>query len=415
MLEAIEIHIVYAIAGLLLGLVIGSAFFFRRVMGLERKNAELSAQISSGQQALEQTTAALDARFKATAQEALQQSNQQFLQLAQEKLSAAHKDSAHDLEKRQKAIDELMKPVKENLQTMAATLEQVKGTDEALRNDLKSLSRETAKLVGALRDPAAQGRWGEYILEGLLEKSGLIKGVHYETQVSMNTEDGRQRPDAVIHLQDGFNIIIDAKAPINEFAQRLSEDLGEDDYRQLMEGLARQVKSHVQKLGQKNYWQNLDSPDFTVLFLPSEHLYSMALRADPSLVDTAAKNNIIIASPTLLMSLLRVVSMSWRQVELAKNAQDISALGSELYDRIATFAGHMDSVGKGLDRAMSGYNKAVSSLESRVLVSARKLKDLHAAPQGKEIEGPVQVDHAVKSLNAPETIAEDDLPEKKRA
>ena len=276
----------------------------------------------------------------------MQKSNEQFLQLAQEKLKAAQKDGAHDLEKRQATIAEMIKPVHKNLEDMSKALEQVKGTDKSLREEMQTLNRETARLVGALRDPAAQGRWGEYILEGLLDKSGLIKGVHYETQVSMETADGRQRPDAVINMQDGFKIIIDSKAPVNQFVDQLSEEMSEEEYNALMIGLSKQVKAHVQTLGKKGYWENVDSPDFTVLFLPSEHIYSLALRADPSLVEYAAGANIIIASPTLLMSLIRVVGVSWRQAELAKNAEEVSVLGKDLYNRFLKFSEHLEKVGK---------------------------------------------------------------------
>jgi len=393
-----SIELFYAGAGLAIGMLLAAAFFVARLMRMERRNGELTAQINAERQALETAATTMDLRFKATAQEALAQSGDQFLKLAQEKLKSAQADSAHDLEKRQNSINELVTPIKKQLEQLGGALEQVKGTDTALREDLKNLSRETSKLVGALRDPAAQGKWGEYILERLLENSGLIKGIHYETQVSMNTAEGRQRPDVVVKLQDGFNIIIDAKAPINEYASRLADDISEEEYKSLMNAMSKQVKSHVQDLSRKGYWENIDSPDFTVLFLPSEYIYSIALRADSGLVDYALANNIIIASPTLLMSLLRVVGLSWRQVELAKNAQDISALGKELYERITTFSGHMDTVGKNIGRAGEAYNKAVSSLESRVLVSARKFEDLHAAPQGKALPEMEPLDQSLKSL-----------------
>ena len=220
----------YGLLGAALG---GGATYFlqsKKVMALERANAELTAQVKAEKEALERAGSELDNRFKATAAQIMQQSNEQFLQLAQERLKGAQGDAAHDLDKRQKAIDEMVKPVQEHLKTMAAALEQVKGTDQSLTEQVKHLNRETARLVGALRDPSAQGVWGEFILEGVLENSGLIKGLHYHTQVSYETEGGRQRPDAVIKMQDGFNIIVDAKAPINEFAQRLSEDLSEQDY-----------------------------------------------------------------------------------------------------------------------------------------------------------------------------------------
>ena len=346
---------------------------------LEQENTELRVRLQAGEAALSQASEVLDARFKATAQDALTQTTEQFMQLAQEKLKNAQGHAAHDLDKRQRAIDEMVKPIKEQLAAMKGALDQVQGTDKSLREEMQVLNRETARLVGALRDPAAQGKWGEYILEGLLEKSGLMKGVHYETQVSMDTETGRQRPDAIIRMQDGFNIVVDAKAPLNEFSQRLGQDLSEDEYDTLTANLARQVREHVKELGKKGYWENIDSPDFTVMFMPSEHLYALALRADPALVDFAAEKNVIIASPTLLMSLIRVVGMSWRQVDLAQNAQEISERGYDLYKRLLTFTGHIEKVGRNIGTALRGYNDAIGSLERSVLPAARKFKDLQGS------------------------------------
>ena len=314
--------------------------------------------------------------FSLTAQEALEKNNEQFLQrfseLAQEKMVQAKNNSAHDLEKRQLAINELISPIKKQLEMMGSALEQVKGTDMALRDDLQRLGKETAKLVGALKDPAAQGRWGEFILD----KSGLMKGVHYETQVSIQSGDSRMRPDAVIHMHDGFHIVVDAKAPLNEFAEKMADNISAEELQALMQNLAKQVREHIKALGKKNYWETMESADFTVMFLPSEHLFSVALQADPDLVDFAAKNNIVIASPTLLLSLLRVVGLSWRQVELAKNAQEISVRGAELYKRLTAFGSHLEKVGKGINSAMTSYNQAIGSLDRMVMPAARKLSEL---------------------------------------
>ena len=401
-----------AIGGFVLGVVLVYIGHMKRIVILERENAEFKAQSEAHKEALDRAGEALDFRFKATAQEALQKSNEQFLQLAQERLKGAQADSAHDLDKRQRAIDEMVKPVKENLKALSSALEQVKGTDQALREDVQNLNRETSRLVGALRDPSAQGLWGEFILEGVLDKSGLLKGVHYETQVSFTTESGRQRPDAIIHMQDGLHIIIDAKAPLNEFVNHMSEDMTEDAHNVLMQNLATQVRSHVKKLGSKNYWENVESPDFTVLFLPSEHIYSVALRADPSLVEFAASQNIIIASPTLLMSLLRVVSVSWRQVELVDNAQQIAELGYDLYKRFLKFTDHFEKVGGHLQKAMQGYDAAVGSMERQVLPAARKFKDLQAAKAGiEEVPDLKTVESVPRNL----TLSLDDEQEKKRA
>lgn len=397
-LNDFQIEILIGVSSFCLGMLIMTVLYLINRTRLVTENVELKAQIREREIAFEQAQAALDSRFKATAAEALQQSNEQFLQLAQERLKAAQKDGAHDLEKRQNTIAEMIKPVHTNLENMAKALEQVKGTDTALREEMQTLNRETARLVGALRDPAAQGRWGEYILEGLLEKSGLIKGVHYDTQVSMQTAEGRQQPDAVINMQDGFKIIIDSKAPVNQFVDKLSEDTSEDDYNRLTQNLSKQVKDHVKKLGKKGYWENVESPDFTVLFLPSEHIYSLALRADPQLVEYAAAQNIIIASPTLLMSLLRVVGLSWRQVELAKNAQEISEQGVELYKRFLKFTDHLGKVGKGLQSAMNNYDSAVGSLQGSVLPAARKFRELQAGatlPEAAEMENIEQTPRAL--------------------
>ena len=376
------------------GIALTMLFAGWAIIRLERDRAALKARMDADQV----SRAELDGLFARTAQEALKNSNEQFLQLAQEKLRQAQNDSAHDLDKRHKAIEQMVKPVGDHLQQLNAAVEQLKGTDSAIREDLLSLHRETAKLSGALRSPTAQGKWGEYILERLLDNSGLMKGVHYETQVSMNAGESRMRPDVVIKLQDGFNIVVDAKAPVNQFADRLQEDMPEADYKKLLSDLATQVRAHVKALGSKNYWEQLESPDFVVLFLPSEHLFSAALRADPALVDYAAENRIIIASPTLMMALLRVVGLSWRQVELARNAQDISALGSDLYQRLSTFAGHLEKAGRGLGQALDGYNKAMGSLERMVLPVARKLKDKHVQTGGKTLEEPAYIESLPRAL-----------------
>jgi DNA recombination protein RmuC len=405
MIEAIEIQYIYAAAGCAVGLLLAIAFFLPGRLRLERQNAGLVADLRARDTAQGQ----MDTQFKLTAQEAVQNAHESFLKLAEARLKDAQKDGAHDLEKRQKAIDELVKPVHQNLEALGKALEQVKGTDTALRADLQNLSRETAKLVGAMRDPSAQGHWGEFILEGILEKSGLIRDIHYETQVSLN--DGRHRPDVVINMQDGFKIAVDAKAPINEFAARLGDTMSEEENSALMQSLARQVREHAKKLGAKNYWENLESVDFVVMFLPSEHIYSIALRADPQLVDIALQNGVIIASPTLLMSLLRVVSVSWRQVELAKNAQEISDRGLDLYNRLLVFTGHIEKIGKGLQSAMGGYDAAVGSLEKNVLPAAREFKDLQALSNVQDLPELATIEETPRALR----LTSADEQAKKRA
>lgn len=372
--------------------------------GLSRKKAVLEAQLDAER-------AALEGHFQGLAQAALKNNAENFLTLAQEKLKQAQAAGAHDLDKRSDAIASMVKPVEKYLEQLKGAVDQLHGTDKAIREDLKSLQGETAKLSGALRNPAAQGKWGEFVLERLLDKANMIKGVHYETQVVMEGADGsRQRPDVVIRMQDGFNVVIDAKAPITDFVNQVDEEMSESTRMEMARSLARAVRSHIKALGARGYWENLDSPDFVVLFLPSEHLFSTALMADPNLVDYAAENKVVVASPTLIMSLLRVVALSWRQAEMAKNAQEISRLGGELFDRVSTFKGHLEKVGKGLEGALGAYNKAVGTIDTRVLVSARKLKELQGG-QADDMDTPPMIETSVRPLSATQ---EDDLDDNKR-
>lgn len=377
--------------GLALGFLCGLILLLWRSGSLKAQKAALEARI-------EAERAGLENHFKALAQETLKSNSENFLSMAQEKLKAAQKDGAHDLDKRTQAIAEMVKPVEKHLQQLNGAVEQLSGTDKAIREDIQNLSKETAKLTGALKNPAAQGKWGEFVLERLLDKANLIKGLHYHTQASLNDGSSRLRPDVIISMQDGFNIVVDAKAPITEFINRLDDDMGESEYNTFRHNLARAVRSHVKALGGKAYWEQLESPDFVVLFLPSENIFSTALSVDPDLVDYASENNVIIASPTLMLSLLRVVGLSWRQAEMAKNAQEVSKLGSELFDRISSFATHLSKVGGGINSALAAYNKAIGTFESRVLVSSRKLKELHVTD--KDIETPKLLEGSPRPISS---------------
>lgn len=361
--------------GVLGGAAIMALFLGMRLSKLGKKNAALEARLDTER-------AALGDHFRALAQEALQSNNDHFLTLAGERLKAAQAQGANDLDKRTIEIEKLVKPIEKELTRLNTLSEQMQGTDKALREDISSLKHETSKLSGVLRNPAAQGKWGEFVLETILEKANLIKGVHYSTQEQI--ESGR-RPDVIIHLHDGFRIAIDSKAPINEFVARMEEDLGTDAIRDIHASMARAVRAHVKALGAKNYQDNIDGSDFVILFLPSEVVFSATLRADPSIVDYAAENHVVIASPTLIISLLRVVGLSWRQVELAKNAAEISALGAELHKRFTKFLEHFEKIGKGLNGALASYDNAVGSMNRMVMPTARKFTKLHSNNHNAEL------------------------------
>ncbi|MBI3093675.1 MAG: DNA recombination protein RmuC [Rhodocyclales bacterium] len=362
--------------------------------------------------------------FKVISADALAKNNQSFLELARATLeaqqAAALASAKTDLDKRQTAIGDLVAPVRTSLEKFelqiqgieksridayATLTEQVRAMAEAQG----ALRLETGNLVKALRAPQTRGRWGELQLKRVVEMAGMLDHCDFFEQESTNTEDGRLRPDMVIKLPGGKNIVVDAKAPLAAYLEAL-EATDEEEKKRKLADHARQVRDHLRKLGQKAYWEQFQpSPDFVVLFLPGEMFYSAALEADPSLIEAGVDARVILATPTTLIALLRAVAYGWTQQALTENAERISALGRELYERIATVTEHWGRVGKNLGEAVGAYNKSVASMESRVLVSARKFRDLKVAGEDKEIAGLNPVEALPREVQAPELL-EKDLP-----
>jgi DNA recombination protein RmuC len=361
--------------------------------------------------------------FKVISADALAKNNQSFLELARATLeaqqAAALASAKTDLDKRQLAIGELVAPVKSSLEKFelqiqgieksrvdayATLTEQVRSMAEAQG----ALRLETGNLVKALRAPQTRGRWGELQLKRVVEMAGMLDHCDFFEQESTNTEDGRLRPDMIVKLPGGKNIVVDAKAPLAAYLEALEATDEEEKRRKLLDH-ARQVRDHLKKLGQKAYWEQFQpSPDFVVLFLPGEMFYSAALEADPALIEAGVDARVILATPTTLIALLRAVAYGWTQQALTENAERISLLGRELYDRIATVAEHWGRVGKNLGEAVGAYNDSVASMERRVLVSARKFRDLKVAPEDKEIRDLNPVEALPRDVQAPELLGKDD-------
>lgn len=335
-------------------------------------------------------------QFKVLSAEALQTTNESFMSVAQERFKAWEQSNQANLSQKQNAVADIVKPVRDHLEKLGGAVNELKGTSALVREDLQNLSQSTLKLAGAMNNPAMRGRWGEMLLDRLLEKAGMVRGVHYDTQTTITDESGsRLRPDIVIALQDGFKIAIDAKAPIQDVLEDLDKPEQQDHIRTR---LATQVRTHIKALGSKSYQEALGSPvDFTVLFLPGEHLFSLAIAGDPELIDYAADNNIVLTSPSLMLSLLRVVHLSWRQGELAENAQKIADTGRDLYKSLSTFGTHLDKVGTNLERSVGAYNDAMGSLERNVLSKARKFEELQATQNSDSLPDLKVIEKQVRS------------------
>lgn len=366
----------------------------RAKMEAARLQAELDAtrnQLTERTAFLEKAEQTLGRTFADLSGQALKGAQTQFFEMARQGFREQRETSQVEMDKRKEAVAALVKPVGETLEKLQTSLNSLETSREGAYRALleqvnaviqgqSGLQKETSRLVQALRTPTGRGQWGELQLKRVVEMAGMVEYCDFVTQQTHNDGDGnRLRPDVIVRLPGGRSLIIDSKSPMDAYLRALECD-NEDERRDHLSHHARQVKSHLNQLGGKDYWSNVPgSPEFVVLFLPSEAFFQAALEADPTLIQCGVDRNVIPATPTTLIALLRAVAYGWRQEMLADNARRISEVGTELYDRCVTLTGYFSDLGRNLQRSVESYNKAIGSFDSRVVTGARALKALGIA------------------------------------
>ena len=364
----------YFLIGIVLGAAVTLLIFREKIKALRDKLGYVEGSLKD--------------TFKALSSDALKSNNEQFIGLA-----------SSELEKRQTAIDHIIKPLKESLEKLDGKIHEIekerKETQGLLKKEItdlftsnKSLKEETGNLVTALRKPHVRGHWGEMQLRRVVELAGMQEFCDFEVQQTVtNEKDARLRPDMVIKMPSGRQVVVDSKVPIDSYLDAIKESNPEAQEAKLRHHAA-QVRARIDELRRKEYWMQFEhTPDFVVLFLPGENLFSAALDYEPELIELGVENKVLIATPTTLIALLKAVAYGWKQEKLEENANKISQLSSELYERLCTMSEHFNGIGRELNSAVKKYNDTVSSYETRVLVSARKFKEL-GVPSAKDKELP---------------------------
>jgi DNA recombination protein RmuC len=401
--------IITLIAGLAIGAAAAALALAPRLVSARAALAGEGARSSARLAALGEAHERLTHEFGALSAEALRANNEQFLALARSEFGTLRAAAGGDLERRQAALGELVAPLRDSLSRVDGRLERLERDRVAARAQLgeqlralmesnERLRGETGTLIAALRRPHARGRWGEMQLRRVVEMVGMTAHCDFVEQRTVDGEEGTLRPDLIVRLPGGKQVVVDAKAPLQAFLDA-SDASDEDGRRRHLEAHARLLRDHIRHLSAKAYWSQFDSaPDFVVLFVPGEHFHQAALEVAPDLIEEGVRQHVLIATPMTLITLLRAVAYGWQQERVADSARAIGQLGRELHGRLGSLLARLDRLGRRLSGTVDAYNEAVGTLESRVLPSARRLSAHGVAPDGEELPAPRQVASAPRTL-----------------
>ncbi|UCC67691.1 MAG: DNA recombination protein RmuC [Armatimonadota bacterium] len=400
MLEAIFLIVGLAV-GAVVGYLLANSRLFRQFqeerearVAAETRLADSERQLDAQKSLVDEATAKLGDTFKALSSDALRSNAQAFVDSAKQTLEPLREA----LKRYEDHIREIESQRRQDYGSLDSQLKQLAASEQQLQ-------RETTNLVNALRRPQVRGRWGELTLKRAVELAGMSEHVDYSEQVSMDIEGGRLRPDMIVRLPAGRQVVVDAKVSLDAYLNGL-ESSDEESRQSCLAQHCRQMKEHIRQLAARSYWEQFEpTPEFVVMFVPGESFLQAACSVDNAIIEQAMQDGVVLASPTTLVALLRAVAYGWRQEQIAKSAQEVSGLGRDLYDRLRTFLGHFDKIKRGLESATSAFNQAVGSFESRVLPSARRFRDLGAAT-GDELPELEPIDAQARQLTAPETEEE---------
>ena len=390
------------IIGLVVGILLGAVVVYFLISAAHGKTKQQLASVEAKYEAelkaaddklklLEEARDSLKDSFKALSADALSKNNESFIKLAEENLKKHQQSAKDDLEKRQQAITKTVEPVSQTLKAFSDRVNKIEErrieSEGGIKKELQKLSemhlrldQSTSSLVQALRAPQVRGQWGEMHLRRTVEMAGMINYCDFEEQSSVETEEGqRQRPDMLIRLPNERRVVVDSKVPIAAYLDALETDSVEIQSER-MQAHARHLRTHIKDLSTKAYWSQFENaPEFVVLFVPNEAIFSAALEEDPSLIELGVENKVILATPTTLIALLKAVAYGWQQEAITREAKEIASLGKEIYDRLSVVIGHFVKLGKSIDQSVGNYNKAMNSVDSRLMVTARKFESLESA------------------------------------